>query len=60
MFLCPECKAGKHGNCDGVAGISDYDDSELRCECREDGHTAARAEKVQNILFEHETKTGNI
>lgn len=30
--VCPECKQGKHGNCDGHAGLTD-DDDWIPCEC---------------------------
>lgn len=36
-ILCPECRAGKHGNCDGNAW--DFDkDSPAHCECRSRQH----------------------
>jgi hypothetical protein len=35
--ICPECKAGKHGNCDGMAW--DFKrDQEAECFCAEEGH----------------------
>lgn len=34
---CPECRAGKHGNCTGWAIDPDNDDM-VPCECQEGGH----------------------
>lgn len=37
MIICPECQAGKHVNCDGIA--YDFDKDELaQCECQKAGH----------------------
>lgn len=33
---CPECKAGKHGNCDGTA--MDINDDLVPCACASRGH----------------------
>ena len=30
--VCPECKTGKHGNCNGKAGLTD-DDTWIDCDC---------------------------
>lgn len=35
--LCPECKAGKHVNCTGVAW-DDFGDAETKCRCGDDSH----------------------
>lgn len=35
--VCPECKQGKHGNCDGTAW-SDWTDTPTYCRCSADGH----------------------
>lgn len=37
-YICPECKAGKHQNCNGV-GYGD-DDTTYPCVCAELGHLA--------------------
>lgn len=37
LILCPECKAGKHQNCDGIADIDELD-NEVLCECEDDLH----------------------
>lgn len=34
---CPECKAGKHKNCNGIADIDDQDNF-LECDCDKDEH----------------------
>lgn len=35
--VCPECKQGKHANCDGEAW-SDEIDGPVPCSCHEQGH----------------------
>lgn len=34
LRICPECKAGKHGNCNGEAW-DDVNDQPIQCECTE-------------------------
>ena len=34
---CPECHAGKHGNCNGVTWDNDADDF-APCPCEQNGH----------------------
>lgn len=35
--VCPECRADKHGNCDGTAW-SDWTDTPTYCRCSANGH----------------------
>lgn len=41
-WICPECKAGKHGNCDGTAWDDDKDDF-TTCGCDHGAEAAAGA-----------------
>lgn len=36
---CPECEAGKHGNCDGTSWDNELD-HEIPCPCEQRGHGA--------------------
>lgn len=33
--ICPECRAGKHWNCDGVGNVDD-DGNDIPCACIEE------------------------
>lgn len=37
MPICPECKTGKHPNCNGVGDIAD-DNTLIACRCTEGIH----------------------
>jgi len=39
-FICPECKQGKHDNCDGTA-LDELKDVFTACECTNHVHLAA-------------------
>lgn len=36
-WICPECKEGKHRNCNGVAYVDDHDQC-IACQCTEGPH----------------------
>lgn len=35
--VCPECRTGKHGNCDGWA-FDEKADQIVQCQCQDDSH----------------------
>lgn len=35
--ICPECKSGKHRNCDGIADV-DEQDNFIECKCDDGPH----------------------
>lgn len=36
--ICPECSAGKHQNCDGIAGVTDEGEEFIDCGCVSGDH----------------------
>ena len=52
--ICPECAAGKCGNCDGTA-LDPVDDMIVECDCHVDGHPSV--EKSRALLLREEAIT---
>jgi hypothetical protein len=51
--LCPECRAGKHGNCDGTGWDIDADER-VPCPCLDESHTAP----ILGVAYPEEETSG--
>jgi hypothetical protein len=51
--LCPECRAGKHRNCDGTGWDIDADER-VPCPCPDESHTAP----ILGVAYPEEESNG--